>query len=71
MADQQSGQQNQDAEIQAHNAVKHALSELNQAQDNNTDRRHDIQAAQEQLDQAHLQLAQARNADSDNPSTSS
>jgi hypothetical protein len=58
MSEQKSDQQQQ-AEIEAHNAVNHALSELNQAAFSN-----DIpsaeQAAREHLDQAQLQLAQAR-----------
>jgi hypothetical protein len=65
MSDQQSENQQQISEIQAHNAVNHALSELNQAQTANNDRRRVIQSAQEQLDQAHQQLAEARIAASD------
>jgi hypothetical protein len=64
MSDQQSNQQ-QSAEIQAHNAVAHALSDLNQAQTANNNRRQIIQSAQEQLDQAHAQLAEARTAKTD------
>jgi hypothetical protein len=65
-SDQGAGQQGQSAEIQAHNAVAHALSELNQAQTSNNDRRRVIQLAQEQLDRAHQQLAEARVSDSTN-----
>ncbi|SDN72357.1 hypothetical protein SAMN04487897_104201 [Paenibacillus sp. yr247] len=64
MSDQKSDQQ-QSAEIQAHNAVAHALSDLNQAQTANNNRRQIIQSAQEQLDQAHAQLAEARTANPD------
>lgn len=58
MSDQQSDQQN--AETQAHNAVAHALSNLNAAQTANNNRRQAIQEAQEQLDAAHAQLAEAQ-----------
>ncbi|MBP1964381.1 hypothetical protein [Paenibacillus aceris] len=61
MSDQQSNQQ-QDAEIQAHNAVADALKNLNEAQTADNNRRQVIQAAQEQLDAAHAQLAEARTA---------
>ncbi|MDD9268036.1 hypothetical protein ACFPES_13440 [Paenibacillus sp. GCM10023248] len=56
----------QDAEIKAHNAVAHALSNLNAAQTANNDRRQAIQEAQEQLDAAHAQLAEARTAQTAN-----
>ncbi|NOV03047.1 hypothetical protein [Paenibacillus planticolens] len=59
MSDQQSDQQ-QSSEIQAHNAVAHALSNLNAAQTADNNRRQAIQDAQEQLDAAHAQLAEAR-----------
>ncbi|KRF11051.1 hypothetical protein [Paenibacillus sp. Soil787] len=58
MSDQQSEQQS--AEIEAHNAVADALSELNTAQSINNHRRRAVQQAHEQLDQAHAQLAEAR-----------
>ncbi|TXK71677.1 hypothetical protein [Paenibacillus sp. N3.4] len=60
MSDHQAKQQN--AETQAHNAVADSLSELNQAQSVSTNRRQAIQLAQEELDQAHAQLAEARTA---------
>ncbi|WNR43930.1 hypothetical protein [Paenibacillus roseipurpureus] len=62
MSDQQSPQQ--EAEVEAHNAVADALSNLNQAQSVSTNRRQAIQNAQEQLDQAHAQLAEARTTQS-------
>ncbi|MBA2941492.1 hypothetical protein HZF08_24720 [Paenibacillus sp. CGMCC 1.16610] len=63
MSDQQSDQQ-QNAEIQAHNAVADALHNLNVAQTANNNRRQVIQGAQEQLDAAHAQLAEARTTQS-------
>ncbi|MBD0378853.1 hypothetical protein [Paenibacillus sedimenti] len=65
MSDHQSEQQ-QNAEIQAHNAVADALHELNVAQTSNNHRRRAIQEAHQELDQAHAQLAEARAAKSNN-----
>lgn len=65
MSDQQSNQQ-QNAETQAHNAVADALHNLNEAQTADNNRRQVIQAAQEQLDAAHAQLAEARTTQASN-----
>lgn len=59
MSDQQ-----QNAETQAHNAVSDALHSLNVAETANNNRRQVVQAAQEQLDAAHAQLAEARTTQS-------
>ena len=63
MSDQQSDQQ-QNEEIQAHNAVADALHNLNVAETANNNRRQVVQGAQEKLDAAHAQLAEARTTQS-------
>lgn len=65
MTDISSKEQDQNAEVEARRAVNHALKALNDAR-HSPDRPRSIQTAQELLDQAHQQLAEARIANADN-----